>query len=111
MMQRVLFGIALLVGVVIANFLGVMRGEHNVYRRQFATEQSLLVPILAGNPAFVDLQVREYSGGGAYLEGKVKSPVDFDSLRTAVIRAVGESKAEFIVGGVRVENGKKDPPG
>ncbi len=84
----------------IAFLLGAILGEQGAYHRQYEIERQALVPVLASDLAFAGIELRRRSNGGVSLDGKMPTtPDDKLRLRTAVIRAVGETRAKEILGG------------
>lgn len=91
-------GFCLSSGVV----LGLLGGERGAYHRRFLEEQEAIAPVLAGEPAFAGVELREYSGRGVYLAGEVPTAEDLGRLRAGVVRAVGERRAREVARGVSV---------
>jgi hypothetical protein len=73
--------------------LGLLRGVGSAYHRQYLEEREALAPVLAGDPAFAGVEIREFSGGGAYLSGEVPTAADLDRLRVKVEHAIGARRA------------------
>src|SRR5690349_20428313 len=84
--------------------VGILLGVRNAYHRQFLEEQRLVEPILASDPAFARVEIHEYSAGGIWLGGKVKSRSDLERLEAAVTRQIGESRAKLAVTPILVED-------
>ena len=82
--------------------VGLLGGERGAYYRRFLEEKELIAPLLAADPAFAQVKLVEYSGGGALLVGKVPAAEDLGRLRTVLEKAVGESWARTMMGGVVV---------
>jgi hypothetical protein len=104
--RRVLWaaGSALALGLCLASgvVVGLLGGERSAYHRRFLEEQEAIAPLLAGDPAFAGVELREYSGGGVYLAGEVPTAEDLGRLRVGIVRAVGERRAQEVMPGVSV---------
>jgi hypothetical protein len=71
-------------------FLGTMSTEARIDRRRTAEETEALAPILAGDPAFKDVQILKLSSGGVQLSGTVPTSSARERLRAQVMKALGE---------------------
>lgn len=74
--------------------VGGLLGEMGAYHRQYVEEREAIAPALVDDSGFSRIEIREYSGGGAYLMGEVPAPEDLERLRKAVVRALGEARAK-----------------
>ena len=54
---------------------------------------SLIEPILAGDPAFSAVTIHEKSDGGLYLGGDVSAHLDHVRLEQTVAKAIGQKRA------------------
>ena len=79
---------------------GFLAGERQAYQRRYREERQEIAPLLTEDPAFANVRLEEYSGGGAYLTGEVPTPADLERLRKAVARAVGDGRSRRITAGV-----------
>src|SRR5581483_12178343 len=107
MLKRILMITASVIALVLCFscglFAGLLRGESDASHRRFLEEQKAIAPLLAGDPAFSDVQLHEYSAGGVWLGGRVPTAEDLARLRAGIIRAIGEGRAKEAVAGVRVK--------
>jgi hypothetical protein len=96
-----------LVGTLIAGavvfLLGAVIATRDLYHARYEEERKFVEPILRGNPSYSAVDIYERSDGGISLVGEVASVGDRDRLRSELIRAIGEVRAEHAVGGVNVE--------
>lgn len=104
-------GISLL--LIVAVFLiglaiGFVVGEHRVYHRTFLEEQKLVFPIVNRRPEFDEVIIDEYSGGGIYMRGWVKSVNDEKALHAELVRVFGEARAHQLMEHVDVKEPAKD---
>src|SRR4029078_7799134 len=67
--------------------IGVLLGERWTYHRRYLDEHRILSAAIAGDPAFVSVQIEEFSDGGAYLIGEVPSQSDLERLSALVTKA------------------------
>jgi hypothetical protein len=74
--------------------LGLLRGEGGAYHRQYLEERNAIAPILMNDPAFAGVEIHEASDGGVWVGGKVPTQADKNRLREALIRAIGEGRAQ-----------------
>jgi hypothetical protein len=74
-----------------------MSSTQRKYNEQYHRERELVEPILANDPAFADVRLGQRSSGGIWLEGTVPTERDRSRLREAIVRAVGESRADEIL--------------
>src|SRR5687768_9209649 len=51
--------------------IAMIAAEGRAQHEQYLREKAEITPILTSDPAFQDLEEREYSGGGAYITGRV----------------------------------------
>ena len=79
------FGVGLLIGG--------LDSTRMLYHRQFLEEQRLLTFVLESDPAYAQITISEYSGGGAYLSGKVQNENDYQRLRITLTKAFNEFEA------------------
>ncbi len=95
---------ALGVGGAVGYLVGGLRGEADAYRRQCQEQRAALDAILASDPAFARLKVGPgCDAGWVALEGRVERGEAWVRLRQAVVRALGEKRAEFALAPVTVE--------
>lgn len=80
--------------------LSLMIAQTHAYHEQFLREQALITPVLSSDPAFKDLESHEYSGGGAYIMGRVDREEDIENLVNRLAATLGEQRADEIVRGV-----------
>ncbi len=84
-------------GLILCLFLGLVAGllfgTSDAYHRQFLQERQAMLTVLADDPAFSKIEIRELSSGGMYLLGDVE-PDDMPRLRTLTIQAIGRSRAD-----------------
>ncbi len=91
-------GFCLSFGVI----LGLLAGETGAYHRRYLEEKEVIAPILAADPALAAVELDEYPGGGVCLVGDVPTPEDLERLQSGVVRAVGQRRAEEVMGAVGV---------
>jgi hypothetical protein len=65
--------------------------------KQYEDERDEVAPAIAKDPAFKDIDICEYSGGGSRIVGSVPTTADKKRLQELVIRALGERGAERVV--------------
>lgn len=82
--------------------VGLLGGEQGAYHRRFLEEREALAPVLADNPAFAAVEIREKSDGGAYLSGEVPTAENLARLRSRVEQAIGERRGKDAMAGVGV---------
>ncbi|MFZ5830145.1 MAG: hypothetical protein ACOY3P_08655, partial [Planctomycetota bacterium] len=82
--------------------LGQLRGAAGAYHRRFLEEQRAIAPLLASDPAFAGVELREHSAGGVYLIGEVPTAADLGRLRAGLVQAVGEERTQAAIAGVSV---------
>jgi hypothetical protein len=73
-----------------------MRGVQQCYQDQYFRERELIEPILR-QPQYSRVELGQRSNGGIYLVGDVPTRAELDHLREAIVRAVGESRAQEIL--------------
>lgn len=104
LMVAIIGGILTTVVVVVGAYvLGGIRGTREIYHRQYQEERKIVVPMLAANPAFANVTVEEYSGGGISLYGQVKSSAELEKLKAEVTRLIGELRVKQGVVSVSVK--------
>jgi hypothetical protein len=98
----IIVGSILVLGLCLGAVLlgGLLAGERGAYHRRFLEEQQALAPVLVGDPAFAGVELYETSRGAASLTGEVPTTADLRRLREAVVRAVGEPRANKVMRGV-----------
>ena len=101
-------GLRLVVSIMIlglstaaALLVGLLLGEGRAYHARYREERQAIAPLLTEDPAFGNVRLEEYSGGGVYLHGEVPTPADLEHLRTAVALAVGQQRSRRVLSGVR----------
>ncbi|MBC7856911.1 MAG: hypothetical protein IAF94_26065 [Pirellulaceae bacterium] len=103
--------VALLLLVPIGLGVGLIAmiiAEGRAYHEQYLQEKAVIVPILASDPAFKDLEEHEYSGGGAYITGRVDRQEDMENLRDRLAAPLGEHRADDLVRGVYTREQEKE---
>lgn len=81
---------------------GMIAGNRQVYHSRYLEEREVVAPLLAADPAFVNIELCERSSGGIYLVGQVPTAADFERLRLQVARTVGERRSVEVLLGVSV---------
>jgi hypothetical protein len=95
---------AMAVGGAVGYLVGGLRGEGDAHRRQCEEQREALRAVLASDPAFARLEVSpSCDAGWVTLLGRVGRGEAWVRLRQAVIRALGEKRAEFALELVTVE--------
>ena len=95
---------AMAVGGAAGYVVGGLRGEGDAHRRQCEEQREALRTVLASDPAFARLEVSpSCDGGWVTLHGRVERGEAWVRLRQAVIRVLGEKRAEFALELVTVE--------
>ena len=90
-----------LISCGVGGVIGLIRGERDAYHRQYLREKQLIEPVLK-RPEFKEVEIHEYSGGGAYLSGSVDEADDLERLRSELTRVLGEARANDLMRGVSV---------
>jgi hypothetical protein len=80
--------------------LGAIVAERGTYHRRYLEEKKLIAPVLAQDPAFVGIELRERSNGGVSITGRVPTREDKERLHAALLKAVGEVRAKEILYGI-----------
>lgn len=83
-----------------AGILELIRAEGRAAHEQYLREKTEIAPVLASDPAFKDLEEREYSGGGAYITGRVDHQEDIENLWRRLATRLGEQRADELVRGI-----------
>ena len=95
---------AMAVGGAIGYVVGGLRGENDAHRWQCEEQRDALRVVLASDPAFARLEVStSCDGGWVTVHGQVERGEAWVRLRLAVIRAIGERRAENALAPVNVE--------
>jgi hypothetical protein len=96
-----------LLGVIVAGTLGVIlgavAGERGRYHARYREEREAVVPAIEKDPAFKAVEIEEKSDGGIELSGSVPTPADRKRLEEIVMRAIGETRANYATRGVDVD--------
>lgn len=74
--------------------LALIIAEGRAYHEQFLREEALVTPILANDPAFEDIECRETSTGGFYLDGEVATEADANRLKNRLEPILGKERAD-----------------
>jgi hypothetical protein len=82
--------------------LGLTTATLVSHRMRYDEECRSVVPILAADPAFTEVELREQSAGGITLSGVVPAEADLERLRGQVARALGERRGKEVTRGVSV---------
>ena len=95
---------AMAVGGTVGFVAGALTGEDGAYRRHCDEQRDALRAVLASDPAFARLEVSSgCDGGWVTLQGRVERGQSWVRLREAVVRALGEKRAENALSLVTVE--------
>ena len=100
--------LAVIVLVLAAYIIGGIVGQEQLYLRETERERALLEPVVSGDERFVDIEVERRSDGGVGLRGTVSTHEAETELRSQLVLAVGESRADELMTGVRQANRDDD---
>jgi hypothetical protein len=81
---------------------GLLFGEAGAYQRRYEEERKQVEPVLESDPAFAGVELLGQSGGTLVLGGRVKSEADRDRLRAALVRVLGEKRADEATWAIQV---------
>lgn len=81
-------------GGVVGYAYGVVTSNLGLNHQRFLQERETFAPLLAADPAFAGITIREYSAGAAWLYGTVATAEDLDRLKTLIVQQVGQARAE-----------------
>jgi hypothetical protein len=95
--------LATVLACAVSFIIGAISGQVQLYRDRYAEERRYVEPILKGNPSFSGVEINQRSNGGVWLSGGVASVADKGRLRSELIRAVGEARADDAIRAVDVE--------
>jgi hypothetical protein len=66
-------------------------------QKLYEDERDAVAPAIANDPAFKDVHVSQYTGGGVAITGYVPTEADKKRLHEMVARAISERRAEYVM--------------
>lgn len=92
-----LAGLALIVVLIaIPLGIGILIGCEQAQHRQYVDEEEVISAALSKHPEYAHLEVWEFGGGGAVVNGTVTTPDQREMIHDIISNAIGEMRAKRV---------------